>query len=197
MVSRAYDPLDYDNIARSIVEALLRQTPVVLPPGEKFDGAGVYALYYTGGFELYRDISSPAFEVPIYVGCAVPPGGRKGADFAASSEIGNVLHRRLVEHSGSIEAAENLSIEEFKCRYLVVLPVWVRLAESLLINRYKPIWNVYLDGFGNHPPGRGRKAMARPAWDIVHPGRSWARRLKPKQTAQEIIADIRAKMQKH
>ena len=195
MVSKAYDPLDYDNIGKSILDALLLQAPAALPPLEKFDGAGVYALYYTGDFELYRGISSPALEVPIYVGCAVPPGGRKGADFAAPSEIGTVLHRRLSEHSGSIEDAENLSIEDFKCRYIVVLPVWVRLAESLLISRYKPIWNVYLDGFGNHPPGKGRKAMARPAWDILHPGRRWARRLKAKQTSEEVIARIRARMQ--
>ena len=195
MVSRAYDPLDYENIGKSVVDALLHQAPVLLPPEEKFDGAGVYALYYTGGFQLYRGISSPAFEVPIYVGCALPAGGRKGGDFAAPSEIGNVLHKRLVEHGGSIDAAENLKIEEFRCRHLVVLPVWVRFAESLLISRYKPIWNVYLDGFGNHPVGKGRKAMARPAWDIVHPGRRWATRLRARQDAEQVIADIRAKMQ--
>jgi hypothetical protein len=194
MVSKAYDPLDYDNIAKSIVEALLQQPAGPLPPNEKFDGAGAYSLYYKGDFELYSGISSPAFETPIYVGCAVPAGGRKGGDFATPSEIGTALYKRLVEHYGSIKAAENLNIDDFRCRFLVVTPVWVRLAESLLINRYRPIWNLYLDGFGNHAPGKGRKAMARPAWDIVHPGRPWARRLRATQTAEEIVAEIRANM---
>ena len=44
MVSEAYDPLDYDNLAHSIVHALLDRSPVTLPPTEGFPGSGVYAL---------------------------------------------------------------------------------------------------------------------------------------------------------
>lgn len=44
-------------------------------------------------------------------------------------------------------------------------------------NRFAPIWNRTLDGFGNHDPGKGRRAGQRPSWDVLHPGRSWAERL--------------------
>jgi len=44
-MSDAYDPLDYENLARSVVSALLENEPQVLPPPEPFTGAGVYAIY--------------------------------------------------------------------------------------------------------------------------------------------------------
>jgi hypothetical protein len=53
------------------------------------------------------------------------------------------------------------------------------LAESLLIERYRPLWNVVVDGFGNHDPGSGRHQGKRPNWDTLHPGRAWASRLQP------------------
>jgi len=43
---QAYDPLDYDNLAKSVVQALLDTPKVSLPPHESFQGAGVYAVYY-------------------------------------------------------------------------------------------------------------------------------------------------------
>lgn len=194
MKTRPYDPLNYENIAKSVVDSLLARPPGVLPPDRKLKGAGVYSIYYTGDFELYRYIATPRFDVPIYVGSALPEGGRKGSDLIGKGEASDALYKRLVEHASSIKAAKNLRIGDFRCRYLVVLPVWIRLAESLLIDRYRPVWNLHLDGFGNHPPGKGRRDMARPAWDIVHPGRAWAAALRADKTADEIIREVREKI---
>lgn len=49
---KAYDPLDYENLARSVVTALLESVSTLLPPVEKFSGSGVYTLYYTGSSAL-------------------------------------------------------------------------------------------------------------------------------------------------
>ena len=50
--------------------------------------------------------------------------------------------------------------------------------EASLIRQYTPIWNSCIDGFGNHDPGSGRYDQAKSDWDILHPGRSWADRLR-------------------
>ena len=55
-VEKVYDPLDYDNLAKSVVTALLEKNPEPLPPEEEFGGAGVYAIYYMGGFPPYKPI---------------------------------------------------------------------------------------------------------------------------------------------
>jgi len=66
------------------------------------------------------------------------------------------------------------------------------LAERFLIEHYRPVWNTVVDGFGNHAPGRGRASMKRPRWDILHPGRPWAQKWKPAETAEQIIAELGA-----
>jgi hypothetical protein len=46
---QAYDPLDYENLARSVVQALLGGPEGPLPPSEAFEGAGVYAMCTIAG----------------------------------------------------------------------------------------------------------------------------------------------------
>jgi hypothetical protein len=186
----AYDPLNYENLARSVVNALTGSDICGLPPVENFEGAGVYAIYYAGPFPAYHHISSAACEIPIYVGKAIPAGGRKGAQESAGEGVS--LLRRLNDHAKSISATHNLELSDFRCRYLVVLPVWVGLAEQFLINHFRPIWNIYVAGFGNHNVGRGRHGGKRPQWDIVHPGRSWAENLDTAETAEEILGRLPA-----
>lgn len=184
-----YDPLDYNNLAKSVVTALLEKATEPLPPVKIFTGAGVYAIYYTGDFKYYASISKPKYQIPIYVGKAIPAGGRKGqTDITPST--GNELYKRLKEHAQSIDLTKNLRLADFACRYLVVLPVWVSLAEQFLINHYRPIWNLVLDGFGNHPPGAGRKDMRRPRWDIVHPGRLWAGKLALEEDLEDLLIEV-------
>ena len=181
-----YDPLDYDNLAENVVRALMERPCVTLPPPNAFVGAGVYAIYYTGNLPYYKAIRG--VESPIYVGSAVPSGKRKGAaDPAASARA---LCSRLAQHAKSVTQAANLELDDFQCRYLVAVPVWITLAERFLIEHYQPAWNTILEGFGNHDPGSGRSSMKRPRWDIVHPGRAWAEKLTPAECAKDIIAAL-------
>ncbi|MEC4562686.1 Eco29kI family restriction endonuclease [Pseudomonas inefficax] len=185
-----FNPLDKKNLGASVAEALL--TKEVHPLGDVpvFEGAGIYAIYYTGNFAPYAQVtrlnSDGKFMLPIYVGKAVPPGARMGAgqDLLA----GKVLHKRLKEHAESIKAAENLDINDFCCRFLVVDDIWIPLGESLIIARFTPVWNSLIDGFGNHNPGKGRHAGMRPRWDVLHPGREWALRLADRPETQAQIA---------
>ena len=189
-MAEAYDPLDYDNLARSVVDALLDREPIRLPPAEAFGGSGVYALYYRGALPFYSKIASSVSAEPIYVGKAVPSGARKGSA-GVRSEAGNALYRRLRDHAKSIAQADNLDVSEFRCRFLVVVPVWITLAERFLLDHFKPVWNTVIDGFGDHDPGSGRRSMRRPRWDVVHPGRVWAARLEAAETLDEVVQSLR------
>lgn len=183
-----YDPLNYHNLAQNVVLALIDQPCVDLTSLLPFEGEGVYAIYYRGTLEYYASIKGD--KIPIYVGSAVPAGKRKGGSHELSP-VRNALYKRLNEHAKSIGRAENLDTKDFMCRYLVVIPVWISLAERFLIEHYRPIWNTIVDGFGNHDPGGGRVNMKKPRWDILHPGRPWAKRLKAAESTGEVIKNLR------
>jgi len=132
------------------------------------------------------------FGQPIYVGKAVPPGARKGG-FGLGTARGPAIFKRLTEHAISIKVTE-LKIGDFYCQYLVSEDIWIPLGESLLIEWFKPLWNVLIEGFGNHPTGKRRETQNRSRWDTLHPGRVWAAKLPPNpKTAaelQEMIGDL-------
>jgi hypothetical protein len=88
------------------------------------------------------------------------------------------LSGRLAEHARSIDAASNLKLADFACRYLVVTPLWISMAERFLIENFQPIWNVCIEGFGIHDPGSGRRQGENSWWDTLHPGRPFAARLR-------------------
>lgn len=188
-----YNPLAKRNLAASIVSRLLAQDAEKLP-APSFAGAGLYTLYYTGDFEAYHQISEAnqkgRFRQPIYVGKAIPKGGRKGLE-GFDVPHGEALFKRLREHSDSINAAQNLELPDFRCKWLVVDEVFIPLAESLLISHYRPVWNAIVDGFGNHPPGSGRAKGKKPLWDVLHPGRKWANQLQGATSATAILARVR------
>lgn len=189
---KPYNPLEKENLGKSVAETLMMQKPIPLGSVERFSGAGVYAIYYTGDFDTYSKLGDwntgvDDLNVPIYVGKAVPTGGRKGKIDPEVSGKGIALYSRLDEHRKSIEQATNLEIGDFWCRYLVVDDIWIPLGESLLIQRHRPIWNSLIDGFGNHDPGSGRHKGARPSWDTLHPGRSWADRCAPSKLTEAQI----------
>ena len=162
-----FNPLDKRHLGESVASAMLQSQIHNLPP-EKFKGAGIYAIYYIGDFDAYRNLAQAnrdnQFSRPIYVGKAVPPGARKGG-FGLGGDPGTALYKRLTEHFESVKAAENLNESDFFCRYLVVDDIWIPLAESLLIEKFQPVWNRVLDGFGNHDPGSGRYAQQKSPWD--------------------------------
>lgn len=188
-----FNPLDKMNLGVAVRDALLKRPVISLPP-ERFKGAGVYALYYLDGFKPYDRLAranrSRNWALPIYVGEAVPPGSRKGG-YGLGADPGDVLWHRLKEHAKSIEQAENLRIEDFRCRYLVVDDIWIPLGESLLIEMFNPLWNRLIDGFGNHDPGKGRYSQMRSAWDVLHPGRPWAYKCSENpRTAEDYLREI-------
>jgi hypothetical protein len=189
-VEPLFNPLDKKNLGVSVADALLARPRSPLPPPDKFIGAGVYAIYYQGSFAPYRllakrNLANDGRDVPIYVGKAVPLGARKGG-FGLDTKPGAVLYNRLQEHAESIQVAENLKPADFFCRYLAVDDIWIPLGENLLIEMFSPVWNKLIDGFGNHDPGKGRHQGKIPAWDVIHPGRAWAKRLQAGKTLQAI-----------
>ena len=187
-----YNPLDKIHLGESVANAILQREVEPLPPAEPFLGAGVYAIYYSGDFPAYQMIAEKnrdgAFQQPIYVGKAVPAGARRGG-LGLGATPGRALYARLNEHAESIEQAENLSVADFNCRYMVVDDIWIPLAESLLIEMFSPLWNRKIDGFGNHDPGRGRYNQLRSLWDVIHPGRPWAARLQPPSADEQIVRE--------
>lgn len=195
---KPYNPLEKENLGRSVTHSLLNSEPIPLSAIQRFAGAGVYAIYYLGDFDAYAPLHNwnhgyNEFHLPIYVGKAVPTGGRKGSVDSGVSPKGSALCRRLDEHRKSVEDAMNLSVSDFWCRYLVVDDIWIPLGESLLIQVYRPLWNSVVDGFGNHDPGGGRYKGAKPSWDTLHPGRHWADNCSPSKSSE---LEIRAQIQK-
>ncbi|NTV62722.1 MAG: Eco29kI family restriction endonuclease [Oscillochloris sp.] len=191
-----FDPLTYENLGQSLISAVLARPIEPIQRLSPFEGPGLYAIYYTGHFRAYQEIAErnrgSEFSMPIYIGKAEPAGARKGGRIAGG---GTSLYKRLSEHIASLVAAsdpgEQFMVEDFFCRYLVVTPVWIPLGESMLIDRFRPIWNVLIDGFGNHPPGENR-AGKRSAWDTIHPGRPWAAPLKDHDRSRaELIERVR------
>lgn len=200
-----YNPLDKnsigDNIVRELAASPVRTLPLPKSGGRGselreniFEGAGIYALYYVGDFLPYARITEAnresRLDTPIYIGKADPKGGRKGA-LELDAADGTPLYSRLKDHASSVDQAVNLQLSDFFCRFLVVDDIWISLGERRAIQRFLPLWNTTVDGFGNHDPGNRRKEQYRSDWDIVHPGRSWAVKLghNPK-TAEQILVSV-------
>ena len=169
--------------------------PVVpLAEVQPFPGAGVYSLFYTGEFPPYAPVRSLDASRPIYVGKADPSGGRKGAATGATA-VRTELYDRITEHTASIRATGNLDVNDFLCRALVVVPLWIRMVERFLIEEHRPVWNGCLDGFGQHDPGRGRNPVVS-WWDAMHPGREihlgWTGTLRRMRTQADAEARLHA-----
>lgn len=174
MAEKPYNPLDKINLGRSIESELLGRPPIPLTSCDALQGAGVYAIYYSGDFKPYEPVRDG--KSPIYAGKAIPQGGRKGG-IGADASKGRALANRLKEHTQSINQVGNLNTDDFFVRYLVVDDIWIPLGENILIERFKPLWNSLIDGFGNHAPGGGRGNQAKSSWDTLHPGRGFAAKL--------------------
>lgn len=192
-----YNPLDKAHLAESVQRRFL-QGPVSSLADDaarsSARGAGVYALYYAGEFKAYEEISlrnrQDLWALPIYVGKAIPAGGRVGGLSQAPRAVG-ALRDRLRRHAQSIDQAANLKLDDFHFRSLVVDDIWIPLGENMLIESFKPLWNTALSGFGSNPTGGPRSGQAGSRWDTLHPGRSGAGR--PSGTALgEVLAIVEA-----
>ena len=200
MKPRSFNPLDYASLAKSLERELMACELVPLANVDKFYGDGVYALFYTGSFAPYAQMSrvnqkSPGV-LPIYIGKASPQT-LKGASFDSANidtpAAGHRLYTRINrDHRASIQSAENLDVADFSCKILVLNAVWVALAESALIGAYAPVWNGTIDGFGNHDPGKGRAAGRISRWDVLHPGRGRETSAEVPFSAEGLAQEVRA-----
>ena len=191
-----YNPLDKTNLGRSVAEALLLSPVLPLSQVPEITGAGVYAIYYTGPFQPYGQIAEKnlgsAFAQPIYVGKAVPKGARKGG-LAFDASKGRALRDRLRQHANSIDQATNLDLADFHFRSLIVDDIWIPLGENMMIEQFRPVWNLVIDGFGNKDPGRRRATQYRSPWDVLHPGRQFAEKLAIGDSTSELLTTRLAK----
>ena len=191
MTVNLYDPLTYENLMLGLATHFEKQAMIELrslADIKSIEGPGVYALYYSGDIDFYKPIKCT--NNPIYAGKAVPPGSRKGRK---PDPTVPVLRRRAIEHSKSIRQAENLDLTDFRFRLLAVEPVWITLAERFLIDHHKPVWNLCIEGFGDHDPGSGRHQGERSWWDTIHSGRKWTdnlRIVKNKEAAIELVRNF-------
>jgi len=191
-----YNPLDIASLGDSLLHHLELLPVFPLVEVDRFEGSGIYALYYLGDASPYaasgRYNREVACTVPIYVGRAQAPGSRTGVVLSGAGQT-TALWDRVREHRRSVESAINLEVSDFVVRVLVVVPIWVPLAEAVVIQKYRPLWNSELQGFGIHAPGGGRAAQAPSQWDILHPGRTFAAALTGNQSAtqQGLLERIR------
>ncbi len=204
-MAKAYNPLDKESLGTSVREALLKQQVIAMDEllvksklrySNKFDGAGIYAIYYVGTFPAYKSIASQntggKFGAPIYVGKAVPEGSRKGGLLDQEAPT-NALFERLKLHAQGIEQVSNLHLSHFHCRSLIVEDIWIPLGETYMIHTFQPLWNKLVAGFGIKTPGKRRRGQYASLWDTIHPGRAFVSRLglppNPKSEA-EILREI-------
>lgn len=178
-----YTSPDFEEIVKDTIR-FFNGTPVYsVPAPERFHGTGVYAIYCvakSGAYKDFHEINRTSFDIPIYVGKAVPKGWRQGRA-GSSASVSHELHNRIREHGKSIELGDSLKSSDFLCRFMILENKesdLIGTVEAALIRKYRPIWNTLLDGFGNHDPGSGRYQQAKSDWDVCHPGRAWAEKCK-------------------
>lgn len=186
----AFNPLSKSSLADSVGIALNKRPAYPISALPKFEGAGIYALYYKGNFAPYSRLvacnANNGFRLPIYLGKADPPGKRKGAGGGDGNDS-QALRTRLLKHGRTIADASNLDRADFYVKFLVVDVSFIGLCESLLIARLAPLWNTTVDGFGNNDPGSGRGQQVKSRWHTLHPGGSWASKLPDRPESVETI----------
>ena len=144
---------------------------------------------------LYLELASLAFHATYSRGLRLPAQAISIATLA--------LYTRLEDHIRTIGSADNLDLDDFQCRYLVVRSAWVETAEDLLIDWFRPVWNKetkVCQGFGKHGDSADTRANKRSPWDALHAGRAWAtskENTPSKKTVAEIRADIAEHFKKH
>lgn len=172
-----FDPLSAENIGVTLAVELLEQPLRPLPP-DRFVGAGVYAIYYTGNHPAYAELvglddGSGGTRYPVYIGSAVRENAKQGFNPTASTQAR--MWSRLKNHADSIRGVEeadydpDLRLEDFRCRFLVLNDAYITLAESVLIATFRPAWNGM--GLGNKVVGVRRTGQLPSYWDCLHPGR--------------------------
>jgi Eco29kI restriction endonuclease len=182
-----FDPGNPRTIGFFIALALTAQPRQSLSSFQPRYGAGIYALYYNGGYPLYEPINQT--ETPIYVGQAAPGT----LDARTPTEQGPRLAARLNEHRKTIlKASTSLNIDDFECRALAVQSGWETPAEDYLIRLFRPIWNKetgIIQGFGKHGDSPTKRSNKVSSWDVLHHGRAAAGHgINPAQKTVDALA---------
>jgi hypothetical protein len=159
--------MDTEHVTAAICQELERQPLIPLDPlVSRFDGSGLYAIYYDGSTaHMYQRLSGRA--IPVYVGQALSYNSATGVAVRDQRP----LWRRVRDHHASISGTD-LPVGEFAVRLLRLPDVHADLGENGLRVFYQPVWNAILRGFGGHEQGPATRQGARTKWDTVHPGRS-------------------------
>jgi hypothetical protein len=163
-----YDPMGAlvrEKLILAHARQLLKVGPFALNdlPQRRFNGEGVYALFYHGDLDIYAQLKSPGSTCLIYGGRA---DGRPDA-----------LYDRLTQHYRSLTQT-GLGPHNFTWRHLV-LPDTLLDIERALIDLFQPLWNKCLIGFGarhHHEDNRRNGSERASLWDTLHPGRTGAGR---------------------
>lgn len=184
-----FDPLAVENVGVTLAVELLQQPTVPFPPTERFNGPGVYALYYTGNHPAYEPLEAldaGRSMYPVYVGRAARAQANQGFSPRPSTE--RELYSRLRSHYNSVRQTA-LDLNHFKVRYLVLKAAYINLAESVLIMAFRPPWNGM--GLGSNGTGEPRMTGRGSLWDSLHPGRGGrpAGGDERARLAAELIAD--------
>lgn len=166
-----FDPLAVENVGVTLAVELLEQPLKPMPPPEPFAGAGVYALYYSGDHPAYAGLTgkdSGRNKYPVYIGKAAGESAKQGFNSSTAAKK-RKLYERIAQHAKSIEEVNNLELEHFRCRFLVLNDAYIALAESVLIRLFRPAWNGM--SFGSKVVGKNRMGGNVGLWDALHPGR--------------------------
>jgi hypothetical protein len=165
-----FDPLSVENVGVTLAGELISRRLHRLPLAHGFAGPGVYALYYVGHHPAYkklRALDKGKCRYPVYIGKAAGENAKQGFRVTTTNE--KKLYGRIGQHVKSIQQTKNLSIADFRCRYLVLNDAYIALAESVMIRLFRPPWNGM--SLGSNPVGTPRMSGKESLWDSLHPGR--------------------------
>lgn len=194
-IPKFYDPLDTPSLTSAICNELERQPLISLGPEvDRFEGAGLYAIYYCGdSLPLYTPLTG--LDIPVYAGQALSHNSATGRTTGRPDP----LWHRVRDHRRSIASAD-LPLPQFAVRLLRLPDVHADLGENGLRVFYQPVWNSVLTGFGNHEQGSSTRQGQRTKWDAVHPGRGrtyGADNRDPEALTREVAAHIAEQLTRH
>lgn len=125
-------------------------TPVCELPPPRFAGSGVYAIYCTAKTGLYerygKKVNRMGYNVPIYVGKAVPQGWRQSRTAGVDSLS---FDEQMKFWIGLIKSSIGLEAADFQLRSHCCNVAEIDLAHGvhwLMQNTYQPLWNKIFGG---------------------------------------------------